>query len=240
MEWFENWFNSKYYHILYKNRDTSEAIFFLKNIINQLKFKDVKILDVACGKGRHAKYFNELGYEVIGTDLSQKSIEFAKNYSNEKLDFFVHDMRSVFKKNHFDLVTNLFTSFGYFEDLNDEQIAINSMSNNLKREGLLLIDFMNVKKVINSLVKFEIKEIDNMKFTIERKYDGNYIIKKIKVEDQKKILNFQEKVRALTLYDFNLMIKNANMNIINLFGNYSLNEFDAQSSDRLIILSQKK
>ena len=99
---------------------------------------------------------------------------------------------------------------------------------------------MNVKKVINSLVKFEIKEIDNIKFTIERKYDGNYIIKKIKVEDQKTILNFQEKVRALTLYDFNLMIKNANMNIINLFGNYSLNEFDAQNSDRLIILSQKK
>ena len=95
MEWFEDWFNSKYYHILYKNRDTSEAIFFLKNIINQLKFKDGKILDVACGKGRHAKYFNELGYEVIGTDLSQKSIEFAKNYSNEKLDFFVHDMRPV-------------------------------------------------------------------------------------------------------------------------------------------------
>ena len=240
MEWFENWFNSKYYHILYKNRDKSEAIFFLKNIINQLKFKDVKILDVACGKGRHAKYFNELGYEVTGIDLSQNSIEFAKNYNNDTLDFFVHDMRLVFKENHFDLVTNLFTSFGYFDDLNDEQIAINSMSNNLKREGLLLIDFMNVKKVINSLVKFEIKEIDNMKFTIERKYDGNYIIKKIKVEDQKKILNFQEKVRALTLYDFNLMLKNANLKIINLFGNYSLNEFDAQNSDRLIILSQKK
>ena len=99
---------------------------------------------------------------------------------------------------------------------------------------------MNVKKVINSLVKFEIKEIDNIKFTIERKYDGNYIIKKIKVEDQKTILNFQEKVRALTLYDFNLLMKSANMKIINLFGNYSLNEFDAQNSDRLIILSQKK
>ena len=240
MEWFEDWFNSKYYHILYKNRDKNEAIFFLKNIINQLKFKDGKILDVACGKGRHAKYFNELGYEVTGIDLSQNSIEFAKKYNNDKLDFFVHDMRLVFKENHFDLVTNLFTSFGYFDDLNDEQIAINSMSNNLKREGLLLIDFMNVKKVINSLVKFEIKEIDNVKFTIERKYDGNYIIKKIKVEDRKTILNFQEKVRALTLYDFNLMIKNANMNIINLFGNYSLNEFDAQNSDRLIILSQKK
>ena len=87
MEWFEDWFNSKYYHILYKNRDKSEAIFFLRNIINQLKFKDGKILDVACGKGRHAKYFNKLGFEVIGIDLSQKSIEFAKKIVMKKSNF---------------------------------------------------------------------------------------------------------------------------------------------------------
>ncbi len=240
MEWFEDWFNSKYYHILYKNRDKSEAIFFLKNIVNKLKFKKGKILDVACGKGRHAKYFNELGNEVIGIDLSYNSIEFAKKYNNDKLKFFVHDMRSVFKEYHFDLVTNLFTSFGYFKDINDEQIAFTSMSNNLKKEGFLLIDFMNVKKVINSLVEFETKEIDDVRFTIKRKYNGCHIIKKIKIEDQKAILNFEEKVRALTLYDFNLLIERANMKIINLFGNYALNEFNAQNSDRLIILAQKK
>jgi len=239
MEWFEDWFNSKYYHVLYKNRDKSEAIFFLKNIVNQLKLKDCKILDVACGKGRHAKHFNELGFEVTGIDLSQNSIEFAKKYSNDKLNFFVHDMRSVFKEDHFNLVTNLFTSFGYFEDSKDEQIAINSMSINLKNEGLLLIDFMNVKKVINSLVKFEIKEIDNVKFTIERKYDGNHIIKKIKIEDKEEVLNFQEKVRALTLNDFSKLLEKVNMKIIDLFGDYSLNNYDANNSERLIIISKK-
>ena len=239
MEWFEDWFNSKYYHVLYKNRDKSEAIFFLKNIVNQLKLKDCKILDVACGKGRHSKHFNELGFEVTGIDLSQNSIEFAKKYSNDKLNFFVHDMRSVFKKDHFNLVTNLFTSFGYFEDTKDEQIAINSMSINLKKEGLLLIDFMNVKNVINSLVKFEIKEIDNVKFTIERKYDGNHIIKKIKIEDKEEVLNFQEKVRALTLNDFSKLLDKVNMKIIDLFGDYSLNNYNANNSERLIIVSKK-
>ena len=239
MNWFENWFNSKYYHILYKNRDHKEAVFFLDNIIKNININDGQILDVACGKGRHAKYLNHLGFNVTGIDLSKNSIEFANRDCNENLKYFVHDMRSVFRKNHFDLVTNLFTSFGYFENQEDEQTTINAMSNNLKEGGLLLIDFMNVKKVISSLVKSESKEIDGIKFLIERKYDENHIIKKIIIKDQDSDLNFQEKVRALTLYDFDVMLKKANMKIVDLFGDYSLNEFNAIDSDRLIIISRK-
>ena len=239
MNWFENWFNSKYYHILYKNRDHKEAVFFLDNIIKNININNGRILDVACGKGRHAKYLNHLGFNVTGIDLSKNSIEFANKDSNENLKYFVHDMRSVFKKNHFDLVTNLFTSFGYFENQEDEQTTINAMSNNLKEGGLLLIDFMNVKKVINSLVTSESKEIDGIKFLIERKYDENHIIKKIIIKDKDSDLNFQEKVRALTLYDFDVMLKKANMKIVDLFGDYSLNEFNVIDSDRLIIISRK-
>ena len=239
MNWFENWFNSKYYHILYKNRDHKEAVFFLDNIIKNININNGRILDVACGKGRHAKYLNHLGFNVTGIDLSKNSIEFANKDSNENLKYFVHDMRSVFKKNHFDLVTNLFTSFGYFENQEDEQTTINAMSNNLKEGGLLLIDFMNVKKVISSLVTSESKEIDGIKFLIERKYDENHIIKKIIIKDKDSDLNFQEKVRTLTLYDFDVMLKKANMKIVDLFGDYSLNEFNAIDSDRLIIISRK-
>ena len=239
MNWFENWFNSKYYHILYKNRDHKEAVFFLDNIIKNININNGRILDVACGKGRHAKYLNHLGFNVTGIDLSKNSIEFANKDSNENLKYFVHDMRSVFKKNHFDLVTNLFTSFGYFENQEDEQTTINAMSNNLKEGGLLLIDFMNVKKVISSLVTSESKEIDGIKFLIERKYDENHIIKKIIIKDKDSDLNFQEKVRALTLYDFDVMLKKANMKIVDLFGDYSLNEFNVIDSDRLIIISRK-
>ena len=99
---------------------------------------------------------------------------------------------------------------------------------------------MNVKKVISSLVKSESKEIDGVQFFLERIYDENHIIKKIRIEDKGKIFNFKEKVRALTLYDFNLMIEKANLKVINIFGNYSLDEFNAVESDRLILLAQKK
>jgi len=239
MDWFKNWFDSKYYHILYKNRDEQEAIFFLKKIINHIKLKKGKVLDVACGKGRHAKYLNKIGFNVVGIDLSKNSIDLANKHENEKLKFYVHDMRKVFKENEFNLATNLFTSFGYFENQKDEQKAINAMAQNLKNEGILIIDFMNVKKVINSLIPLENKTIDNINFNLKRNVDQNHIIKKIKIRDKQTSAEFQEKVRILTLIDFNKMLEKANMKIIDVFGDYSLNNFHAINSDRLIIVAKK-
>ena len=239
MDWFKNWFDSKYYHILYKNRDEQEAVFFLNKIINHIKLKKGKVLDVACGKGRHAKYLNKIGLNVVGIDLSKNSINFAKKYENEKLKFYVHDMRNVFKENEYNLITNLFTSFGYFEDHKDEQKAINSMAKNLKKEGMLLIDFMNVKKVINLLIPSEKKIIDDINFDIKKSFNENYIIKDIEIIDKEINLKFQEKVRTLTLIDFNKMLEKANLKIIDLFGDYKLSDFNALHSDRLIILAMK-
>jgi len=239
MAWYKDWFNSKYYHLLYKNRNKSEAKFFLNNIVNHLKFKKANILDVACGRGRHAKYLSKLGFDVTGIDLSKNSIDFAKQSSSKNLNFFVHDMRTIFKKNHFDLVANLFTSFGYFENIEDEEKAINSMVNNLKYNGLILIDFLNVKKTISNLVAKENKKIDNIDFNIKRKFDDNYIIKTIKISDNGNSFEFYEKVRVLTLIDFNVMLEKANMKIIEVFGDYALEDFNAKISDRLIIIAKK-
>lgn len=239
MDWFKDWFDSKYYHILYKNRDEQEATFFLSNIIDHIKLTNGKVLDVACGKGRHAKYLNKIGFNVVGIDLSKNSIDLAKKNENEKLKFYVHDMRKVFKENEFNLATNLFTSFGYFEDHKDEQKAINSMAKNLKKEGMLLIDFMNVKKVINLLIPSEKKIIDDINFDIKRSFNENYIIKDIEIIDKEINLKFQEKVRTLTLIDFNKMLEKANLKIIDLFGDYKLSDFNALHSDRLIILATK-
>ena len=87
MSWFANWFDSKYYHMLYKNRDLNEAKLFVKNLISKLNFNEGKILDVACGKGRHARLFNQLGFNVVGIDLSLNSINEAKIFENNKLKF---------------------------------------------------------------------------------------------------------------------------------------------------------
>ena len=148
-------------------------------------------------------------------------------------------MRKIFKKNEFNIVTNLFTSFGYFKNYKDEQNSINAMASNLKKNGILIIDFMNVKKVISNLVKYEEKTINRIHFKIERKILNNYIYKKIVFEDNNQNYIFEEQVKALTLIDFSKLIKKAGMSIINIFGSYNLDDFNAINSDRLIIISKK-
>ena len=240
MSWFANWFNSPYYHTLYKNRDEKEAQVFIDNLIQYLEIpKKSKLIDIACGKGRHSIYFNKKGMNVVGVDLSSNSISCAKKNKNKNLEFAVHDMREVYSENYFDVVTNLFTSFGYFEKDEDEQRALNAMALNLKQDGILIIDFMNVKKVIRNLIKFEKKKVDGITFKISRRIENNYIIKDISFSNNEEYYNFKEKVKALTLIDFFNFIKNAGLKIIDTFGSYQLENFNAINSDRLIIICKK-
>lgn len=240
MSWFAHWFDSPYYHTLYKHRDEKEAQHFIDNLVAHLQIKkDSTLIDIACGKGRHATYFNSLGLNVVGVDLSPNSIASAKKNENETLQFSVHDMREIYQKNHFDVVTNLFTSFGYFDNEKDEQRALNAMATNLKSEGVLIIDFMNAEKVIANLVLKEQKIIDGITFNITRKTESNHIIKDIEILDKVVKQHFQEKVKALTLDDFSNFISKAGLKIIDIFGNYMLEGFDSIISDRLILICKK-
>jgi hypothetical protein len=113
------------------------------------------------------------------------------------------------------------------------------MGKNLKSDGILIIDFMNVKKVISHLVNSEQKQIEKIIFNISRKFEDNYIIKDISFADKERNYNFQEKVKAITLSDFSDFISNAGMKIIDIFGNYKLEDFNASTSDRLILICKK-
>ena len=240
MNWYEKWFNTKYYHILYANRDHEEAKLFINNLASHLKLKkNTKIIDIACGNGRHAIYLNLLGYDVTGIDLSKKNIESASKSSKKNLQFFVHDMRKLFKQNEYDLAVNLFTSFGYFDKDSDNEKALLYIAKNVKNEGLVVIDFMNVKKVLMNLIKSELKIIDDIEFNITRTIKNNKILKSINITDGEEKLFFKEEVSIITLDNFSDYIKKAGLQIIDIFGNYHLESFNALKSERLILVCKK-
>lgn len=240
MEWFETWFDSKYYHILYKNRDSTEAQSFIDNLLNKIQLKtNSSILDLACGKGRHSIYLSEKGHNVIGLDLSENSIDYAKKQENNNLKFMVGDMREPFAKNKFDLVLNLFTSFGYFNDVKDNVKVINSIETMMNENGAFVIDFMNAEKVLKNLVPKENKEIDGILFNITRKNINGIIEKNIEVIDKDKTFNFVEKVQAITIDNFKELLSKTDLIVDGFYGDYKLNEFDADTSNRLIIIGSK-
>lgn len=234
--WFASWFDSPYYHILYKDRDYDEAQLFMDNIVHYLNLpEEAKILDLACGKGRHAIYLNQLGFDVTGADLSANSIAAAKKLENKTLHFQEHDMRLPFEEKY-DAIFNLFTSFGYFENDADNLTTLKAMKESLTEYGFAVIDFMNVDRVIANLVPEEVKTVDNIDFHIKRYVKDNHIFKKIDFEDQGQKFHFTEKVQALKLQDFETMMEQSDIFLLDIFGDYKLRKFHKTESERLIMI----
>jgi SAM-dependent methyltransferase len=235
-KWFQSWFDTSYYHILYKHRDYKEAEAFIKNIVTYLNLnKADSILDLACGKGRHSIFLNSLGYDVTGLDLSKNSIEHAKTNESESLHFEVHDMRNVYET-QFEIVLNLFTSFGYFQDEMDNFKVIQTIKSSLKQNGIGVIDYMNSPLVIDNLIAHNSYESDCIKFELKRNYKDGFITKNIEVNDDGKSFHFEEKVRAFTFQDFETMLSNAGLHLLDCFGSYKLEPFNNKTSERLILI----
>src|SRR5581483_2754997 len=141
-EWFNTWFSSPYYELLYKERGSYEADIFIKNLIAFLKPTPGSLmLDVACGKGRHAIVLANMGYKVTGFDLSPENIKAAKKFEAKNLDFYIHDMRRPYMVNYYNVIFNLFTSFGYFENERENRAVVENIHNALKPGGIFVLDF---------------------------------------------------------------------------------------------------
>ena len=240
-EWFASWFNTPFYHILYQHRDFDEAEKFIDCLMDKLgPLDNSTLLDLACGKGRHAYYLAKKGYKVKGVDLSSESIDSAqRDFRLENLSFCVHDMRLDMHDERFDYVFNFFTSFGYFDTLEDNKKVIEVMSNSLNSGGTLVIDFLNAVKAVQNIVSEEAKELNNISFEIERKLESKVLVKDIRFKHMNEEYHYQEKVQALRLSDFQSLIKNTDLSLQEIFGDYALNDFDETNSDRLIMVFKK-
>ncbi len=234
--WYASWFDTSYYHTLYKDRDYEEAQLFMDNLTQYLNLpEEAKILDLACGKGRHSIYLNQLGYDVTGVDLSANSIKDAKKHENDKLHFAVHDMRQPLPE-QYDAIFNLFTSFGYFDDESDNVKTLKAIRDSLNEYGFAVMDFMNVDKVIPNLVPEETKTVDGIEFHLKRRYENGFIIKDIAFDDQGQHYEFTERVRAFRLEDFEKMMEESDINLLDIFGDYRLKKFYKGESERLIMI----
>lgn len=241
--WYRDWFNSPYYHLLYFDRNESEAKVFINRLLDYLHpAPGGSMLDIACGKGRHALAMAEKGFQVTGIDISPAMIEEARKLEDDNLHFFVHDMRLPFRINYFNCVFNFFTSFGYFNTLREHENALRTMASALKPGGCLVIDYLNVHYSEDRLVHKEKKEMNGVVFHITRWMDEHYFYKKIEIEDEtlEEPLEFMEKVSKFSLGDFNDMLAYQGIQLQEIFGDYQLGPYDLKKSPRMILLGRKK
>ena len=239
-DWFINWFNSKYYHILYKSRNKNEASNFIQAIISTLSLKsNNSVLDLGCGNGRHSISLSNHFKLVHGIDISSENISIANENKKENLKFFISDMRNFDTNTKYDYIFNLFTSFGYFKKNEDNIKVLKSCHYHLNKNGLLFIDFLNseqIKKNIDGLK--ESKDIGGIRFNIHKKIIDNYIVKNIGIKDGEANYNFQEKVQLFKIEDFKKMFEISGFEIISSYGDYQMNPY-YPNSNRLILCAKK-
>lgn len=239
-QWYASWFDTPWYHVLYQHRDYQEAQFFLDKLITHLAPKaQAQVLDLACGRGRHARYLSEKDLCVTGVDLSENSIQFAKQFEKENLHFFEHDMREVFRPEGFDFVLNLFTSFGYFDSTEENLSVILAAAKSLKPNGIFVLDFMNTPKVLRQLVPEESKTLDGITFQIKRYLEDGTLVKSIDFEAEGQPHHYEERVRAISKTSFEGALSRAGLRIKAVFGDYALNAYDAEHSDRMLFIAEK-
>lgn len=239
-EWFAEWFDSPYYHVLYNHRDEEEATFFIDNLIAYLKPTPQSVmLDLACGRGRHAMHLHKKGFEVVAVDLAPSNIEFANQSASEGLQFMVHDMRNLLSSNTFDYVFNLFTSFGYFDHMHENLKTVKNMAASLKPGGRLILDFMNVNTIKPTNAGTESKQYEGFTFNIQRRIEADQVVKQIEVVKDNDSHLYEERVKLLKKSDFESFFSASGLTVESVFGGYDLSLFDPEVSDRLIFIAKK-
>jgi SAM-dependent methyltransferase len=241
-EWYKDWFNSSYYHKLYFDRDDAEAQGFISQLIDHLQpATGSSMLDVACGRGRHARFLSSKGFDVTGIDISFDSIAYAKQFETDTLHFYQHDMRLPSWINYFDYAFNFFTSFGYFNTRREHDDAVRTIAQSVKPGGILLFDYLNVHYVEERLVHNEVKKIDSTEYEIHRWHDDAFFYKRIIVNDDslREPIDYTERVAKLSLGDFTDMLSFQKMQVTEVFGNYELNGYDVKKTPRLIVVAKK-
>ncbi len=241
-DWFKDWFASEEYLNVYRHRDTSEAEKFIDLILSNINItEDSYILDAACGAGRHVNVLAVKGYKVIGFDLSLTLLKIAQRNTNpeHRTLFFQSDIRNICLKQKFDLILNLFTSFGYFEsDEENFSFPMNAYQF-LLQDGYYIFDYFNSKFVAENLVSYSEKEIDGKIIKESRKIENSRVIKEISVISDNSEQKYFESVKMYSYKDLLERFNKIGFSEQKIFGNYDGSEFDPFTSPRFIVIFKK-
>ncbi|EJL25831.1 bifunctional 2-polyprenyl-6-hydroxyphenol methylase/3-demethylubiquinol 3-O-methyltransferase UbiG [Brevibacillus sp. BC25] len=242
-EWFERSFREDYV-LVYRHRDDSAADGEIANLLERLPVKDTgRVLDLCCGSGRHSRALARRGYEVVGVDLSPVLLQLAEEQNTyPQLSFARCDMRDIPFHEEFDIVVNLFTSFGYFSTDEENANVIRNMAQALKTKGEVVIDFLNAAYVMDNLVPHSTKEVSGMLIKEERWIQDGFVKKRILISDESsnEPREYMEQVRLFSAQQMIAMLTEAGFEKIQVFGNYRFDEYVAHESPRMIFYAVKQ
>jgi ubiquinone/menaquinone biosynthesis C-methylase UbiE len=239
--WYKNWFGNEYL-TLYAHRDEREASKLINLVHSNISLQPgSSIIDLCCGQGRHAKLLAQQDFKVVGVDLSKTLLEVAKyqNAGAQNATFVQADMRYLPFLDKFDLLLNLFTSFGYFESDNENLKVFKQFALVLKKTGYFVFDYLNEHHVRANFIPQQTDTIGDFKINLKRKIANGHVQKKITMNYHGRESIFYESVKMYSVDQIKHMLKCAGLTADKIMGDYSGNIFST-SAPRLIIIGSKE
>lgn len=242
-EWYKDWFSSDEYLNLYSHRDDEDAEKLLELILTETNpVKNALVLDAACGAGRHSINLASRGYHVVGFDLSKSLLRRAKQDAYKKnvdVSLFCGDLRKISLNKKFDLILNLFTSFGYFPGDEENFSFVRTAYHLLNEKCFYLLDFLNSSYLLNHLIPETVKEFENKKIIERRRIQGNRVVKQIIIQNGITESSYLESVRLYSKEKIVSEFEQIGFNLVKEFGDYDGSIFNAEKSQRLILFFRK-
>ena len=243
MSWYNDWFNSEYYLKVYRHRDEDEAERLVSLILNNVNLEGgSNILDMACGSGRHAIAFAKKGFNVTAIDISQRLISDAKQNASEvnvEIDFVLSNILEYTDKRKYHLAVNLFTSIGYFENDKDNFKIIDKANDFLLKGGYFVLDYFNKEFLLKNLVPTTVFSENGLRITQNRSIQNNRVRKDISIDKNGSVEKFYESVRLFSYLEIHNFLKSAGFTVYKEFGDYFGDNFNVDTSPRLIIFAHK-
>lgn len=239
--WYEKSFGEDYL-LVYKHRDFAGAYEEVKQMMSWLNLpQGAKVFDLCCGMGRHSSALADFGYEVTGMDLSTVLLrEARKSDHKRRVTWLQGDMRQVPNVGPFAAVVNLFTSFGYFEQDEENAKVFTQIDKLLETEGKFIIDFLNAEYVKKHLVPSSERKEGETLIQEFRTIESGFVCKRINIRDHSEVRQYVERVKLYGLEDFKAFLSKTTLVIDHVYGNYEGAPYDANTSKRLIIVGHKE
>jgi 2-polyprenyl-3-methyl-5-hydroxy-6-metoxy-1,4-benzoquinol methylase len=247
-EWFEDWFNHPLYLKVYSHRDDSEANLCVETILRITGFdhaqEQVSVLDIACGAGRHAFAFARRGLHVTANDLSRFLLGTAENEAIKEelpITFSGCDMRAINLDRQFDLVVQLFSSFGYFETDAEDRTVVRNVKTMLSQDGWYVLDLLNPSWLRRHFVPRTEKTAGELSIIEERTLSSDRVVKRIDIRDADgHELSFTESMRLFSPERISGLLESEGLEVIRIAGDYRGSDFDEAVSPRMVIFSRKR
>ncbi len=232
MNWYETAFRKQYLDLYYHRDDAAakgEASFAARALGLEA---GARVVDVACGAGRHARALRGLGLHAVGIDLSRELLAEANGVVRVRAD-----MRALPFRGAFDAATSFFTSFGYFDDQGNAR-AMASIARALRPGGMLLLDFLNAVAVEAHLVPESSEERDGRKYHVRRRIEDGRVVKDVRIEEEGLTLSYSESVRLYLHHDLINLLKGAGLSVVASSGAFDGRDYTTDAP-RCILVARK-